>query len=81
MQVMGLLRSSSARTGPVGRLEDRGINADDPGPAHCLAKGTRFHDLRHFYASTLIAANLNPKVIQARKTSAGGPSTRFSRWL
>jgi integrase len=29
-------------------------------------RGTRFHDLRHFYASTLIAANLNPKVIQAR---------------
>ena len=24
------------------------------------------HDLRHFYASRLIAANLNPKVIQAR---------------
>ena len=35
-------------------------------PAHCLPKGTRFHDLRHFYASVLIAANLNPKVIQAR---------------
>ena len=35
-------------------------------PAHCLPKGTRFHYLRHFYASTLIAANLNPKVIQAR---------------
>ena len=35
-------------------------------PSHCLPKGTRFHDLRHFYASTLIAANLNPKVIQAR---------------
>jgi len=35
-------------------------------PAHCLPKGTRFHDLRHFYASTLIAANLNPKVIQTR---------------
>ncbi len=35
-------------------------------PAHCLPKGTRFHDLRHFYASMLIAANLNPKVIQAR---------------
>lgn len=31
-----------------------------------LPKGTRYHDLRHFYASTLIAANLNPKVIQAR---------------
>ena len=35
-------------------------------PVHCLQKGTRFHDLRHSYASTLIAANLNPKVIQAR---------------
>lgn len=35
-------------------------------PAHCLPKGTRFRDLRHFYASTLIAANLNPQVIQAR---------------
>jgi integrase len=31
-----------------------------------LPKGTRFHDLRHFYASGLIKANLNPKVIQAR---------------
>ncbi|QFY11528.1 tyrosine-type recombinase/integrase [Nonomuraea phyllanthi] len=29
-------------------------------------KGTRFHDLRHYYASTLIAANLNPKSIQRR---------------
>jgi hypothetical protein len=34
--------------------------------AHQLPAGTRFHDLRHFYASALIAANLNPKVIQAR---------------
>lgn len=31
-----------------------------------LPKGTRFHDLRHFYASALIRANLNPKVIQSR---------------
>jgi len=35
-------------------------------PAHMVPHGTRFHDLRHFYASALIAANLNPKVIQAR---------------
>jgi integrase len=35
-------------------------------PAHIVPHGTRFHDLRHFYASALIAANLNPKVIQAR---------------
>jgi integrase len=34
--------------------------------AHMLLVGTRFHDLRHFYASALISANLNPKVIQAR---------------
>ncbi|MGH3303505.1 MAG: tyrosine-type recombinase/integrase [Streptosporangiaceae bacterium] len=31
-----------------------------------LPVGTRFHDLRHFYASTLIAAGLHPKVIQTR---------------
>jgi integrase len=35
-------------------------------PAHQVPAGTRFHDLRHFYASALIAANLNPKVIQVR---------------
>jgi integrase len=32
-----------------------------------LPEGTRFHDLRHFYASTLIAAGLHPKVIQERR--------------
>jgi integrase len=31
-----------------------------------LPAGTRFHDLRHFYASTLIAAGLHPKAIQTR---------------
>jgi integrase len=31
-----------------------------------LPVGTRFHDLRHFYASSLIAAGLHPKVIQER---------------
>jgi integrase len=31
-----------------------------------LPPGTRYHALRHFYASALIAANLNPKVIQSR---------------
>jgi len=34
--------------------------------AHMLPAGMRFHDLRHFYASALISANLNPKVIRAR---------------
>jgi integrase len=31
-----------------------------------LPTGTRFHDLRHFFASMLIAAGLNPKTIQVR---------------
>jgi integrase len=31
-----------------------------------LPTGTRFHDLRHYYASALIAAGEHPKVIQAR---------------
>jgi integrase len=31
-----------------------------------LPVGTRFHDLRHFYASALIGAGLHPKAIQAR---------------
>jgi integrase len=31
-----------------------------------LPQGTRFHDLRHFYASALIGAGLHPKAIQAR---------------
>jgi integrase len=29
-------------------------------------EGTRFHELRHFYASTLIRAGLHPKEIQVR---------------
>lgn len=31
-----------------------------------MPKGTRFHDLRHFYASAQIAAQVNPKAIQTR---------------
>jgi integrase len=31
-----------------------------------LPEGARFHDLRHFYASSLIAAGVHPKVIQDR---------------
>jgi integrase len=31
-----------------------------------LAAGTRFHDLRHYYASALIAAGEHPKIIQHR---------------
>ncbi|RSN50859.1 tyrosine-type recombinase/integrase [Actinomadura sp. WAC 06369] len=41
-----------------------------------LPKGTRFHDLRHFYASGLIRANLNPKVVQSRL----GHATMAETW-
>jgi len=34
--------------------------------AHPDGPGTRFHDLRHFYASVLIAAGLSVKTVQAR---------------
>jgi integrase len=37
--------------------------------------GTRLLDLRHFYASALIATNLNPKFIQARLGHATGSAT------
>ncbi|HEU5160656.1 MAG TPA: tyrosine-type recombinase/integrase, partial [Streptosporangiaceae bacterium] len=41
-----------------------------------LPKGTRFHDLRHFYASGLIKANCNPKVVQSRL----GHATMTETW-
>jgi integrase len=50
-----------------------------------LPKGTRFHDLRRFYASTLVAANLHPKTIRARLGHASivetsTPTGISSRW-
>lgn len=41
-----------------------------------LPAGTRFHDLRHFYASGLIRANLNPKIVQSRL----GHATMAETW-
>lgn len=40
-----------------------------------LPEGTRFHDLRHFFASTLIAAGLNVKEVQARLGHATASET------
>jgi integrase len=59
----------SFRRAEVGRLIRRSAFGDTwraAVEAAGLPAGTRYHDLRHFYASTLIAANLSPKVIQAR---------------
>ena len=50
---------------PVGRSSFWECWADAVAVAG-LPKGTRFHDLRHFYASSLIKANIGPKVIQSR---------------
>lgn len=40
-----------------------------------LPAGFRFHDLRHFYASALIAAGLDVKVVQARLRHASAKTT------
>jgi len=40
-----------------------------------LPAGFRFHDLRHFYASLLIAAGSNVKVVQARLRHASAKTT------
>jgi integrase len=40
-----------------------------------LPQGTRFHDLRHFYASALIRAGLNVKVVQSRLGHATASET------
>ncbi len=58
-----IMRSAAGRIVPSSSFTDAWRKAVR---AAGLPKGTRYHDLRHFYASTLIAANLNPKVIQAR---------------
>jgi integrase len=40
-----------------------------------LPEGFRFHDLRHFYASLLIASGANVKVVQARLRHASASTT------
>lgn len=40
-----------------------------------LPEGFRFHDLRHFYASLLIAANLDIKTVQTRMRHASAKTT------
>ena len=40
-----------------------------------LPAGFRFHDLRHFYASLLIASGANVKVVQARLRHASASTT------
>lgn len=40
-------------------------------PAHVLPAGTRFHDLRHFYASALISALLAPLDVPSVCPGAG----------
>lgn len=40
-----------------------------------LPEGFRFHDLRHFYASLLIASNLDIKTVQLRLRHASAKTT------
>jgi integrase len=41
-----------------------------------LPAGFRFHDLRHYYASILVAAGLDVKVVQARLRHARATTTQ-----
>jgi len=43
--------------------------------ARALPEGFRFHDLRHFYASLLIASGADVKVVQARLRHASAKTT------
>jgi integrase len=40
-----------------------------------LPEGLRFHDLRHFYGSTLIASGLGIKTVQTRMRHASAKTT------
>jgi integrase len=40
-----------------------------------LPEGFRFHDLRHYFASLLIASGLDVKVVQARLRHASAKTT------
>jgi integrase len=60
------VRKAATLVLPGARIVALCLVLDGADPLHMVPFGTRFHDRRHFYASALIAANLNPKVIQAR---------------
>jgi integrase len=48
---------------------------DVRGSVEGLPEGFRFHDLRHYFASMLIAAGLDVKVVQARLRHASATTT------
>jgi integrase len=45
------------------------------GAVDYLPEGFRFHDLRHFYGSTLIASGLDIKTVQTRMRHASAKTT------
>lgn len=63
----GLLFAPDGRALPRGRFSERWAAAVKTAG---LPEGTRFHELRHFYASMLIRAGLSPKAVQARMRHA-----------
>ena len=71
----------AARTALKARAEDaeqqpKAKPADvEAARARALPEGFRFHDLRHFYASLLIASGADVKVVQARLRHASAKTT------
>jgi len=81
-----MLSAAAARTGAGVLVTDAIMRATTPwaveramrdvrGSVEGLPGGFRFHDLRHYFASLLIAAGLDVKVVQARLRHASAMTT------
>jgi integrase len=79
---VGRVHSEHVVTGEAGEsgwqlgpwVLERAVRAARP-TVDGLPAGFRFHDLRHFYASLLIASGANVKVVQARLRHASASTT------
>ena len=60
---------------PVLALGHRTRREGDSGNREGSSAGFRFHDLRHYFASLLIAAGLDVKVVQTRLRHASAVTT------
>jgi len=57
---------------PTRHVWARSTTRPTPRPCRASPEGYRFHDLRHYYASALIASGLDIKTVQIRMRHASG---------
>jgi len=53
--------------------------AEARGEVHGLPAGFRYHDLRHYFASLLIASGADVKTVQARRVDRRQPEQRRNK--